>query len=87
MGNIVGSNISNILIVFGATALLAPGALGSHADMKAYVPQLAVMTVATLVLVGYMLAGRHLCRRTGTFMLSAYLALIFSSLFFRGDLL
>ena len=85
LGNIVGSNISNIPIVFGATALLAPGSLGSWSDMQVYLPQLAVMAAATLVLVSYMIAGRHLCRRTGSMMILTYIGLIAGSLDFSWE--
>lgn len=53
LGNVVGSNIANVLLVIGATALFAT--LAAHADVVKR--DLAIMLIATAILVGGMLYG------------------------------
>ena len=53
LGNVVGSNIANILLVVGLTAIIAP----VHAAVKDSLRDLIVMLLSTAVLVGLMLYG------------------------------
>ena len=53
LGNVVGSNIANILLVIGVTALIAT----VHASAKEVLRDLIVMLASTAVLVGLMLYG------------------------------
>ena len=43
LGNVIGSNLANILVVFGMVALLAPGDISS---VQAYKPMLLVLLVS-----------------------------------------
>jgi len=53
LGNVVGSNVANILLVIGATALFATLAVSANAVKR----DLAIMLIATVILVGGMLYG------------------------------
>ncbi|MEM6489670.1 MAG: calcium/sodium antiporter [Pseudomonadota bacterium] len=53
LGNVVGSNIANILLVIGATALYATLAVKAEDVLR----DLGIMLIATVVLIGGMLAG------------------------------
>ena len=53
LGNVVGSNIANIMMVIGVTALIA----NIHARRQEVLRDLAVMLLATAVLVGLMYYG------------------------------
>ncbi len=79
LGNMVGSNLANILIVFGFTALFAPGHIPHAGD---YAPVLALMMLATLVLLGFVLLRRPINRVTGGAFVVAYgVFLLLPSLF------
>ena len=79
LGNIVGSNIANILIVFGFTALIAPGTLTSP---HVYGSQVLIMGLATAALMALLLIRGHLARTTGLLFLSAYTIFIAYSYLF-----
>jgi len=77
LGNVIGSNIGNILLILGFTALLAPVAV----DPKAFRRDGLVMIIATLMCLGVVLVG-DVGRLTGVvFVLTllAYLAFTFWS--------
>ena len=79
VGNIVGSNIANILIVFGFTALLAPGVL---ATPHIYLAQVVIMGLATAALLAMLMIRGRLARPTGAAFLAAYAAFIAGSYLF-----
>ena len=81
MGNIIGSNLANILIVLGFTALFAPGRI--H-DAGAYVPLLILMMVATLILAGFVVTRRAVGRPIGLALLIAYGLFILISFLIGG---
>ncbi|MBN2490398.1 MAG: sodium:calcium antiporter [Planctomycetes bacterium] len=68
LGNLVGSNIANLLLVLGVVALVRPLAIGAEA-LVWYTPALLVFTVAMAVLVA---VGRGVRRRDGLLLLVLY---------------
>lgn len=81
LGNILGSNLANILIVFGLTALLTPGRILHASD---YAPVLVLMLVATLILAALILLRRSMVRWIGLVFLFAYTAFIVGSFILDG---
>ena len=73
IGNILGSNIANILIVFGFTALITPTVI---ADRFVYIPQILVMGAATVAIIALLMVRGRLARPTGVIFLGAYAAFI-----------
>lgn len=69
MGNVVGSNIGNVLLILGLAILLAPIAV----DPAALRRDGAVMILATLVCLGAVLAG-EVSRLTGAVFVGGFLA-------------
>lgn len=72
IGNVVGSNIGNILLILGIAAMLAPVAV----DSRAFKRDSAVMVFATVLCLGVVLLG-HVSREVGVgfvVALAAYLA-------------
>lgn len=67
-GNIVGSNIYNILGIGGATALIAPGDV--PADIAGFDAPLMVGVSAVLLL--FAMTGRRICRVEGLALLAGY---------------
>ena len=67
-GNIVGSNIYNILGIGGATALIAPGHV--PADIAGFDAPLMVGVSAVLLL--FAMTGRRICRLEGLALLAGY---------------
>ncbi|RBI72350.1 sodium:calcium antiporter [Roseovarius sp. TE539] len=77
LGNVIGSNIGNILLILGFTALLAPVAV----DARAFRRDGLVMIVATLMCLAVVLVGDagHLTGVVFVLTLLAYLAFTFWS--------
>ncbi|PQA88934.1 calcium/sodium antiporter [Hyphococcus luteus] len=75
VGNVVGSNIANILLILGASALIAPIAVQSD-GLRRDAPALAL---ATLAMIGVALTGEFGRIAGGVFLagLAAYLALAY----------
>jgi cation:H+ antiporter len=77
IGNIIGSNIFNIVIVLGVSALLSPGDINPEAFQRDYWVMLGVSVVFTLLCLG----RKHRIGRMAGTMLScgfiAYLAVLF----------
>jgi len=70
VGNVVGSNIMNLLAILGLTALIAPGGLAVPAAVLAYdMPFLLFVSVACLPFLG---SGHRLSRIEGVVFLVAY---------------
>ncbi len=70
VGNVVGSNIMNLLAILGLTALIAPGGLAVPAAVLAYdMPFLLLVSVACLPFLG---SGHKLSRGEGVVFLIAY---------------
>lgn len=67
VGNIVGSNIFNILFVIGCTALITPVEFAEN-----FVVDGIVAIVSAVLLWFFVFRGRKLDRKEGTFMLLAY---------------
>lgn len=72
LGNVMGSNIANILLVIGAAAIIAP--LVSHS--KAVDKDIFMMILATCILVGLMLYG-ELSRAAGGVMVMLLVGYVF----------
>lgn len=72
-GNIVGSNIYNILGIGGATALIAPGAVPAQILRV----DLWVMLGVSVVFVALALTGRRITRLEGALLLAGYGAYVF----------
>lgn len=72
IGNIVGSNIFNVLGILGATALIRPVPVADR--FLAF--DLPIMIAATLVVTGLLLARPVIGRPIGLAMLAAYLAYV-----------
>ena len=81
LGNIIGSNLANILIVFGLTSLLVPGKID---EAHAYTPVLALMVLATLILLVFICIRRPLGRLIGSIFLISYAAFIVGSYLFEA---
>lgn len=73
-GNILGSNIYNILSIGGATALLSPGAV--PADIVGF--NSLIMLGVSVVLVAFAWTGWKIVRWEGAVLLVAYLAYVFA---------
>ena len=72
-GNIVGSNIYNLLGIGGATALIAPGAVpGSIVSFDNL-----VMIGVSLVLIVFAWTGFRISRREGAALLAGYVAYLY----------
>jgi cation:H+ antiporter len=71
-GNIVGSNIYNILGIAGATALMAPSAV--PAEIVRF--DNLVMLAASLLLVGFAATGRRISRWEGGVLVASYAAYV-----------
>ena len=68
VGNVVGSNMANLCIVLGATALVNPVHIGSDVIWR----DLPAMTLMTLLMLAAMITGRRVSRMEGCLMLLAY---------------
>ncbi|MFC7704867.1 calcium/sodium antiporter [Plastorhodobacter daqingensis] len=73
IGNIVGSNIFNVLGILGATALIAPIPVGA----RFLTLDLPVMIAASALLMALLLARPQIGRGTGAALLLAYAAYVF----------
>ncbi len=83
IGNVLGSNVFNVLLVLGISALIVSGGIPVS---PALVWDIAFMTLICLVLVPTLWTGLELKRAEGAFMLAAY-AVYISSLAFRQGVL
>ncbi|MFC1490401.1 calcium/sodium antiporter [Candidatus Latescibacterota bacterium] len=82
LGNIVGSNIFNILLVLGATATIRPFEISTDPYMD-YVG-LPFMMIAAFLLVPFALAGRTISRIEGAVFLILYCISIALAVFITG---
>lgn len=78
IGNVVGSNIFNILCVVGLSGLFAPEALTAGAQMRML--DLPVMLGVSLLCLPLCLSGARLCRREGVLLLLLYLSYLWYSI-------
>lgn len=72
VGNVVGSNLFNLLGVFGLTALITPGGLVIPTDARTF--DLPVMTAVALACVPIFFSGTKILRREGALFFFYYLA-------------
>ena len=77
IGNVVGSNIANILLILGISALIAPLVIPAQKMWR----DLAFMLAATLILWG-MLLGTEITRIYGAFLFLGLLVFLASTFFF-----
>ncbi|AKA38358.1 calcium/sodium antiporter [Yersinia ruckeri] len=77
IGNIIGSNIFNIVIVLGVPALLSPGAINSEALQRDYWVMLIVSVIFTLLCLGRKQRIGHLAGALLLCGFIAYLAVLF----------
>jgi cation:H+ antiporter len=70
-GNLIGSNIFNLLMVLGATALVRP----LQRDAIGMI-DIAVMIATTLGAIALMVSSPHLGRRSGTLLIAVYAAYV-----------
>lgn len=86
IGNIVGSNIFNTMMILGVTALIAPLAI-TKSNLKKDIPLNIIVTVLLIVLgMNFTLFGKgqdQLCRIDGAILLGVFAWYIWSS--FRSD--
>jgi len=78
VGNIVGSNISNVLFILGATSLVSP---------VDFAPQIIsfdswFMLAVTIMLIPFLVTGMRISRREATFFLGLYVLYIYA--IFKG---
>lgn len=73
IGNILGSNIFNVLCIMGATTLVAPG---GRVEQGVAVEDLAVMLAASLALLLTALTGRRVSRAEGLVLLAGYVVYV-----------
>lgn len=73
IGNVIGSNVFNLLLVLGASAVISPVAVPRmHGQWD-----LIAMTIMTAVLLAFVLVGRHtISRLAGAFLVLLYIATI-----------
>jgi cation:H+ antiporter len=74
IGNVVGSNVFNLLGVLGAAAAVAPDGLPVAASVRAF--DLPVMLGATIVILPIAFTGRRIARLEGLLLLGAYVAYV-----------
>lgn len=73
ISNVIGSNIFNVLIVLGLTAVIAPVQLGEGSDGLWI--DLGVMTAVTIVFVALIRFGQNrITRRSGIILVAGYIA-------------
>ena len=70
LGNVIGSNILNILAIMGSAAVLAPG--GLRVPGQFFRVDFPVMLVSATVIGAAVILGRSVGRRTGAALLAAY---------------
>ena len=73
IGNVVGSNIYNILAVLGIVALITPIDIAAS-TLRVELPVLVVFTVVLVAMMGY---GRRLTRLDGAVLVAGYAAFIY----------
>lgn len=74
LGNVVGSNISNILVILGATGFIIPIPIGGQIAQY----DIWIMLAATIVLLPVLVSGWRLSRTEAVLFLGAYAAYIYS---------
>ncbi len=72
VGNVVGSNLFNLLGVLGLTALITPGGVAIPQDARAF--DLPVMTAVALACIPIFFSGTKILRREGALFFGYYLA-------------
>lgn len=72
VGNIVGSNITNILMILGATALIQPIPV-AQAQLQLDIP---VMIVFAILLLPFVIRDQKLVRREGAIFMLAYMGFV-----------
>lgn len=81
VGNLLGSSVYNILIVFGIAALVPDGGIDVDRDLVAV--DLPVMVAATIACIPVFLTGRRMQRIEGGVFVAAYLVYLSSLLLLR----
>jgi cation:H+ antiporter len=79
VGNVVGSNIMNLLAILGLTALIAPGGLAVPAAVLSF--DLPVLLVASIACLPFLGSRHRLSRVEGVLFLMAYVGYVFSLLY------
>ncbi len=74
LGNIIGSNIYNILGIGGVTALIAPGAVPEQIVRSDNL----IMVAVTLLLIGFAWSGQRIARWEGAALLAGYGIYVFT---------
>ena len=74
LGNVIGSNLFNILVVVGGVALVAPLA----APQQILDFDLWLMLAVTITLFLFVIGNRKICRLVGSFLLISYIAYVFA---------
>ena len=72
LGNVLGSNIFNLLLIGGVTAIIAPGTIPSEITGFG----LPVLIAASILLLIFAATGRRITRREGGILLVTYLVLL-----------
>lgn len=72
IGNLIGSNIFNLLGIIGVSAMVLP----IDVDHETFFLDLGAMLLVALVLYPFMRLGRHLGRWQGALLLAAYIAYV-----------
>ncbi|MBK9290378.1 MAG: calcium/sodium antiporter [Bacteroidetes bacterium] len=80
MGNVLGSNIINILIVLGTTAVIKPIAMPLDMNVEVVLVILANLALLMAVKIG---RGLHLSRLEGALLVALYIGFIFFSFSFN----
>ena len=76
VGNIIGSNIFNLLLVLGVSAVINPVIID-----RSSILDLSILTLAMVVVLPIMYTGKKITRKEGIFMSLAYVAYMASLLF------
>jgi len=76
VGNIIGSNIFNLLLVLGVSSVINPIVIDQSSILD-----LSILTLAMIVILPIMYTGKKITRPEGIFMTLAYIAYMISLIF------
>lgn len=82
IGNLIGSSITNILVILGLICLVAPGGIEVSSDVLRI--ELPLAALVTLVCLPVFRSDQMVTRREGGFFVAAYIAYLSSLLLWRA---
>lgn len=82
IGNIIGSNINNILLILGATAFFSPNGIGVNDNILAF--DLPLAGIVAIICYPIFKSGQIISRKEGIMMVSFYTIYVLTLLFMRA---